>query len=241
MILYPAIDLRNGRVVRLKEGDPNRQTIFSDDPLTTAKRWRDAGATWLHIVNLDGAFGQASKNLAIAEQIAQLDGIKIQFGGGLRQLQDVQTAINLGVSRVVLGTVALNHPEVVIDAVKEQGTEAICVGLDAKNGKITTHGWQTVSETTAITLGQQMKQAGVTHALYTDVSRDGLLTGVNVEETLTLAQQTHLSVIASGGVRHLDDIRTLAKTRRIAGVIIGMALYTEQFTLQEAFSVLESE
>jgi phosphoribosylformimino-5-aminoimidazole carboxamide ribotide isomerase len=238
MILYPAIDLRGGKVVRLQEGDPNRQTVFSDNPLETAQTWLAQGAEWLHVVNLDGAFGEDSPNLRILEQLTKLK-VNVQFGGGLRSLEHVKTAIDLGASRVVLGTVAIQQPQVVMDAVQQFGSDCVCVALDAKDGKITTHGWQTASELTPVALGLQMAQVGVKHALFTDVSRDGKLSGVNVAETLKLAQETPLGVIASGGVSSLEDIRALNDTQQIAGVIIGMALYTGKFTLSQALELIK--
>ena len=236
MIIYPAIDLRGGRVVRLKEGDPNRQTVFSDDPVATARRWMDEGAAWLHMVNLDGAFADQNANGLILEQVAKL-GVPVQFGGGLRRLEDMQRAIDQGATRIVLGTVAVQQPELVIEAVTRWGAEQICVGLDARDGKVTTHGWQSVSEITPADLGRMMAAQGVRHALYTDVSRDGALTGVNVESTAELARQTGLQVIASGGVGSIEDIRRLVATGVVAGAIIGMALYEGRVQLREALAI----
>jgi phosphoribosylformimino-5-aminoimidazole carboxamide ribotide isomerase len=236
VIIYPAIDLRGGRVVRLKEGDPNRQTVFSDDPLATARRWIDDGATWLHMVNLDGAFADQNANGLILEQVAKL-GVPVQFGGGLRQLADMQRAIDQGAARIVLGTVAVQQPQVVIEAVGRWGAERVCVGLDARDGKVTTHGWQTVADVTPAELGKLMAAQGVRHALYTDVSRDGALTGVNVESTAELARQTDLQVIASGGVGSIEDIRRLVATGVVAGAIIGMALYEGRVQLREALAI----
>jgi phosphoribosylformimino-5-aminoimidazole carboxamide ribotide isomerase len=236
MIIYPAIDLRGGRVVRLKEGDPNRQTVFSDDPVATANRWIDEGAAWLHMVNLDGAFADQNANGLILEHVAKL-GVPVQFGGGLRRIEDMQRAIDQGAARIVLGTVAVQQPELVVEAVARWGAEQVCVGLDARDGKVTTHGWQTVSEVTPAELGRMMAAQGVRHALYTDVSRDGALTGVNVESTAELARQTGLQVIASGGVGSIEDIRRLVATGEVAGAIIGMALYEGRVQLREALAI----
>jgi len=240
MIIYPAIDLRGGHVVRLKEGDPNRQTTFSHDPITTARTWLERGATWLHIVNLDGAFAQANNNGHILEQIARLDA-KVQFGGGLRSIADIEQAIEQGATRVVLGTIAIEQPEIIPQVIERWGSEAICVALDARNGKITTHGWQKITALTPAQFGKQLAESGLKHALYTDVSRDGALTGVNVEATIALAHESGLQVIASGGVSSLDDIRQLAQSRAVAGVIIGMALYEKQLTLEEALAIAGGE
>lgn len=234
MIIYPAIDLRGGRVVRLKEGDPDRQTVFSDDPLEVARQWIDQGAAWIHMVNLDGAFASANDNLRILEGSARL-GAKVQFGGGLRSLDDLARAAAAGAARLVLGTVAAQQPEIVSQAVEQWGVERVCVALDARGGKIATHGWQQTADMTPVELGKQMAALGVKHALYTDVSRDGGLQGVNVAGTVNLARETGLQVIASGGVSLLDDLRALAASGAVAGAVIGMALYERRFTLQEAF------
>jgi phosphoribosylformimino-5-aminoimidazole carboxamide ribotide isomerase len=236
MIVYPAVDLRDGKVVRLKEGKPDHQITFSHDPLTTARRWMDAGAQWLHVVNLDGAFGQASVNLRVLETLAALP-IRIQFGGGLRTQEDIATAFSLGAARVVLGTVAVREPHVTISALARYGPDKICVALDARDGQITTHGWQTQTTITPATLGRQMAAHGLRHALFTDVSRDGQLQGVNVEATAALAQETGLSVIASGGVQALADLEALRAAGHVAGVIVGMALYTGRFTLEQAIEI----
>lgn len=236
MIIYPAIDLRAGKVVRLKEGDPNRQAIFSNDPIATALRWIDEGATWLHIVNLDGAFASANQNEHILEAIAKLN-VDVQFGGGLRTKDDVSSAIEAGASRVVLGTVAVENPELVSEVIERWGTDRLCIALDARNGKVTTRGWQVLTELSPVIMGQNMASLGVVHALYTDVSRDGGLQGVNVEATETLARETGLKVIASGGVSSPDDIQELYKGQMVAGVVIGMALYEGKINLREAIQI----
>lgn len=233
MNIYPAIDLRAGKVVRLREGDPEKQTIFSDDPLQTAQRWLNEGAAWLHVVNLDGAFKQANDNSAILEKIVQLN-LKVQFGGGLRTMTDIENALQLGVARVVIGTVAVENPVLVLEALQKFGSDRICVALDARDGKIATHGWTAVSEETPITLGRAMAKKGVEYALYTDVKRDGSMIGANIQDTISLARQTGLKVIASGGVTTMPEIATLAHSGVVEGAIIGMALYKGEITLQEA-------
>jgi phosphoribosylformimino-5-aminoimidazole carboxamide ribotide isomerase len=235
MIIYPAIDLRGGKVVRLKEGNPNRQITFSDDPVTTAKQWIEQGATWLHIINLDGAFNDTNNNSRILEAIAKLN-VKVQFGGGLRTLDAVAEALNRGASRVVIGTLAVQQPDCLDEAVRRFGSEAVCVALDARDGKIATHGWQNISEQTPLELGRLIAKKGIRHALYTDVKRDGSLAGVNTHDTIELARATGLRVIASGGVGHVDEIRELARSKVVAGAIIGMALYEGKLTLQDALS-----
>jgi phosphoribosylformimino-5-aminoimidazole carboxamide ribotide isomerase len=233
MIIYPAIDLRGGKVVRLREGDPSRQTVFSDDPVKTAQNWIDQGAAWIHMVNLDGAFSAANDNECILETVAK-SAVKLQFAGGMRSLADIERALNLGASRVVIGTAAAEHPEIVTEAVQQWGAEAICIALDARDGKVTTRGWQHATDLTPVELGLQMVERGAKHALYTDVTRDGLLTGANIEATIALGRETGLDVIASGGVSTIAEITELARSGAVAGAVIGMALYEGRLTLKAA-------
>lgn len=242
MIVYPAIDMRGGRCVRLRQGDFAAETVFADDPADAARRWVDEGAAWLHVVNLDGALGEVgadSPNLAALERILRVAPAPVQFGGGVRSLGDVARLLGLGVARVILGTVAVRQPEVVAEAVAQHGAERVAVGIDARDGRVTVQGWTEAAETTAPELAARMAALGVRHAIYTDVGRDGMLVGVNVEGTVGLARASGLQVIASGGVASLDDVRAL-KAREdegIAGVIIGMALYRGAIRLPEALAV----
>ncbi len=237
MIIYPAIDLRGGRVVRLKYGDPQQQTTYSDDPLETARHWLAAGATWLHVVNLDGALGEANAALEILRQIAALEGVQVQFGGGLRSLEDAARALEAGAARVILGTAAVQRPELAAEAVRRFGVERVAVALDARGERVATHGWQQLSAWTPAALGRRFAELGVRHALYTDITRDGDLSGVNVAATAALARETDLAVIASGGVASLADVRALRKTGAVAGAIIGRALYSGAVDLAEALRV----
>jgi phosphoribosylformimino-5-aminoimidazole carboxamide ribotide isomerase len=240
MIVYPAIDLRQGRVVRLVHGDPNRETVYSDNPVETAERWKTAGAAWLHVVNLDGALGEATLALETLRALAGA-GLPIQFGGGLRSLDDAQKALDAGAARVILGTMVGKDPDQAVVAVARFGAKAVVVALDAKGDQVATHGWQQVSAWTPVDLGKRFAAMGVIHALYTDVSRDGDLSGVNVDATAKLARETGLRVIASGGVASLDDVRRCRETSEIAGVIIGKALYSGAFTLEEALRIVQGE
>jgi phosphoribosylformimino-5-aminoimidazole carboxamide ribotide isomerase len=240
MIIYPAIDLRGGKVVRLKEGDPNQQKVFSDDPIATAQQWIGQGASWIHIVNLDGTFATINDNVRILEAVAKFD-VQVQFGGGLRSIKDIERAIEQGASRVIIGTAAIGQPELVSEAVKRWGSERIAVGLDARDGKVATRGWQNKTDMTPLELGKQMVERGVIHALYTDVNRDGLLQGVNVESTAMLARETGMQVIASGGVSSLEDIKRLKSTGIIAGAVVGMALYEGRFGLADALVLAEGK
>jgi phosphoribosylformimino-5-aminoimidazole carboxamide ribotide isomerase len=240
--IYPAIDLRNGRVVRLQYGDPKKQTIFGNDPAAMGRKWVAAGAEWLHVVNLDGAFDEAgAANWAALPQLTQL-GAKVQFGGGIRSLADVKRALDAGVSRVILGTAAIENPDLVAQAIAQFGSDQIAVGIDARDGVVKTRGWVKDTGTTPQQLGQQMKELGVQTVIYTDISRDGVLTGVNAEATAQLAQATGLNVIASGGVASLDDIRRCANlfNQGVVGVITGRAIYDGRIDLAEAFAAVRS-
>ena len=235
--IYPAIDLRRGRVVRLQEGDPARQTTYGDDPAQVAEKWLGAGAQWLHVVNLDGAFDENDKTnwaaLHAILEVAKRFGVRVQFGGGLRSLDMVKRALNLGVSRVVLGTIAIEQPQLVTAAMEEFGAEKIAVGIDARDGYVRVHGWQSNSGILATELAHQMHASGVRTIVFTDISRDGIGSGLNIPSTRALAEATGLHVIASGGVHTLDDV-IAAREANLAGVIIGRALYEGTINLREA-------
>jgi phosphoribosylformimino-5-aminoimidazole carboxamide ribotide isomerase len=239
MTIYPAIDLRHGKVVRLKYGDPEQQTTYSDDPLATARRWAEAGAHWVHVVNLDGAFGDqagAAVNRSLLQSLAAV-GPRIQFGGGLRSLADIEAALARGAARVVIGTLAIEQPEVLREAVGRFGSDRVVVGLDTRQGRVKTRGWQSDGGTDAITLGRQIRSAGVNLVVHTDIGRDGDLSGVNREASIDLARETGLQVIASGGVNSIEDVLRL-NIAGIEGVIIGRALYTGVIDLKQLFSLL---
>ncbi len=235
--IYPAIDLRGGRVVRLKEGDPDRMTVYSDDPVETMQRWLDAGAEWVHVVNLDGAFGvkDIENRLALEEMLKT--GARIQFGGGMRSLDGIERAIKLGVSRVVLGTIAVEHPEMVAAAVDNFGEEKVAVGIDAKDGLVRIRGWRESSGVSATDLALQMRDTGLRTVIFTDVARDGLNSGLNIQATRDLAEKGRLDVIASGGVCSLEDVKA-AFDADLCGVIIGRALYDGTVGLREAIDLI---
>lgn len=270
MIIYPAIDLRQGRCVRLRQGNPAAETVFGDDPAAMARHWVERGAEWLHIVNLDGALGATQAqlnalhrpnniliqhpgasqaltpsqelennlpiNLRRLREIRRTIDVPIQFGGGLRTIDDIQLALELGADRVVLGTVAIDNPGLVSEALLRWGADRIVIGIDARDGKVATHGWQSISNINAIELGHQMQALGVRHVVYTDISRDGMLSGVNIEMTSRLGDVTGLKVVASGGVAGIADIEALKAHEHynIDGVIVGQALYTDALDLAEA-------
>ena len=236
MIIYPAIDLRGGKVVRLKEGDPARMTAYSDDPAEMARKWLSMGAVWLHVVNLDGAFGESDDaNRSALEAILKL-GAQVQFGGGMRSLDAIEDAIALGVSRVVLGTIAIEQPKVVIAALKKFGPEKIAVGIDARDGLVAVRGWKSDSGILAKDLALQMRTVGLRTVIFTDIRRDGLGSGLNIPSTRELAEVSGLDVIASGGVHTLDDV-IAARDAKLSGAIIGRALYEGTIDLKEALDV----
>lgn len=233
--VYPAIDLRGGKVVRLKEGDPARMTFYSDDPAETAKRWMGMGAEWLHVVNLDGAFGESdSANHSALDAILKT-GARLQFGGGLRSLDAIKSALALGVSRAVLGTIAIEQPDLVADALKKFGPEKIAVGIDARDGFASARGWKNDSGIAATDLARQMRDLGVRTVIFTDIRRDGLGSGLNIPSTRALADVGGLDVIASGGVHTIADV-TAARNANLAGAIIGRALYEGTIDLKEALN-----
>ncbi len=222
--IYPAIDLRNGEVVRLKLGDPNQQTTYSANPGSMADQWIGQGAEWLHVVNLDGAFGDTnSPNLAAVADIASR-GTPVQFGGGLRTLADIDRVIDQGVSRVVIGTAAVKNPALVDAALAKHGADKIAVGIDSRDGIVRTHGWQEASGIKTLDLAAKMVAQGVQWTIFTDIARDGVGTGLNLEATVELAQESGLNVIASGGVHTAADANG-ARDAGLAGCIIGRALY----------------
>jgi phosphoribosylformimino-5-aminoimidazole carboxamide ribotide isomerase len=237
--IYPAIDLRQGRVVRLMQGDPDRETQYADDPLHVARRWQAAGTNWLHVVNLDGALDQSgSQNLAALERVLTT-GPKVQFGGGMRDLASIRRALDMGVSRTVVGTAAVEDPALVEAALAEFGPERIALGLDVRDGVVRTHGWQEDAGITAVEMGKQWAARGVRWVIFTDVARDGMGLGLNLEATVELAQATGMHVIASGGVANLEDVRRTHEAG-LSGVIIGQALYEGAVVLKEALQVGKS-
>lgn len=239
MIVYPAIDLRGGRVVRLKQGDPARLTAYSNDPVEIARRWLEAGAAWLHVVNLDGAFGESDDaNRSALEAILRL-GAQVQFGGGMRSLDAVARALDLGVSRAILGTMAVENPDQVAQALARFGAEKIAVGIDARDGLVRTRGWKDNSGVPALDLALRIRTLGLRTVIFTDIRRDGLGGGLNLAATKELADASGLDVIASGGVHTLSDVRAV-KEAGLAGVIIGRALYDGTIELGEALRVIES-
>lgn len=233
MIVFPAIDLKAGQVVRLAEGDMTRATVYGENPAAQAEAFAKAGATHLHVVDLDGAFaGESINGGAVAAILARFPG-KVQLGGGIRNRASVERWIDMGVSRVVIGTAALENPDFVREAAAAHPGQ-IVVAVDARDGFIATKGWAEVSTVSIAELGHRFEDAGVAALLFTDVGRDGLLKGCNVEATVALAAEVPIPVIASGGVADISDIHALVGKPGIEGVITGRALYDGRLDLAEA-------
>jgi phosphoribosylformimino-5-aminoimidazole carboxamide ribotide isomerase len=230
--LFPAIDLRAGKVVRLAQGDPNRQTTYGDDPLFWAERWKAEGAEWLHVINLSGAFDEDSRlNLKALETILTV-GLKVEFGGGIRNEATICLPLEMGAARVFLGTAAIQNPALVDWALAAYGPGKIVGDIGAREGKVTIKGWQETTPLTVLEVGQRFRQQGIEWCVLTDVARDGVSTGVNVSSALELQTATGMSVVASGGVSTMEDVQRV-RAAGLAGVIIGRALYEEKIKLRD--------
>jgi phosphoribosylformimino-5-aminoimidazole carboxamide ribotide isomerase len=241
MILFPAIDLKDGRCVRLKRGEMLSATVFNDDPAAQARDFADAGFEWLHCVDLNGAFEGRSANSEAVRAIRAAISLPIQLGGGIRDLKGIEAWLAAGITRVILGTIALTNPGLVKEAARAFPGR-IVVGADAKGGRIATQGWAETSELTPAELGERFEDAGVAAILFTDVDRDGLLRGVNVAATAALARAVRIPVIASGGVAGTSDIEALlaANEPNISGVVIGRALYDGRIDAKAALALVNS-
>ena len=242
MLLIPAIDLKDGKCVRLRQGDMADETVFADDPLEVARRWVDAGATRLHLVDLNGAFAGKPVNADVIRRIAgQHPDVEVQVGGGIRDEDTVQRYLDDGVRFVIIGTKAVSAPHFVNDLCLEFPGHII-VGLDARDGKVAIDGWSKLSNHDVVDLAQRFERDGVEAIIYTDISRDGMMQGVNIDATVRLARQISIPVIASGGISSMDDIRALKKVadEGITGAIVGRALYEGAVDLGEALKFLES-
>ncbi|PKM57114.1 MAG: 1-(5-phosphoribosyl)-5-[(5-phosphoribosylamino)methylideneamino]imidazole-4-carboxamide isomerase [Firmicutes bacterium HGW-Firmicutes-3] len=239
MRLYPAIDIINGQAVRLVQGDYKKETVYDKDPVRVAKQWEDAGAGYIHVVDLDGAQDGTWKNRETISNIVKSVKIPVQTGGGIRSLKDIEERLSVGIARVILGTVAIKNPELVLEAVKNFGNEAIVVGIDAKEGMVAIHGWEQVSEMSALELCLKVKAMGITTIIYTDIAKDGMMLGTNIEQTRQLIKETGMDIIASGGVSCYEDIQNVSDIQA-EGVIIGKALYTKAIDLKTAIQRYES-
>lgn len=242
MIIFPAIDIRGGKCVRLLKGDFAQETVFSDKPEEMAKKWQAQGAEFLHLVDLDGALAGSPQNLATVEKILAAVDIPVELGGGIRTLESIDEVLALGVRRVILGSVAVRDPELVKTACAKYG-DRIVVGIDAKDGIVAVDGWGVSGDVEATALAKEMKKAGVKTIIYTDISRDGTLSGVNVEATAKLARESGVAIVASGGVKSIADIEALKPYEKagIEGVIVGKSIYMGTLDLAEAIEIAAKE
>ncbi|MGX1402063.1 phosphoribosylformimino-5-aminoimidazole carboxamide ribotide isomerase [Bradyrhizobium japonicum] len=233
MTIYPAIDMRGGKCVRLLQGDYDKETVYGDSPFDMAKKFAEAGAEWIHMVDLDGAKdGKRVNDRFVIQAAQQLAGVKIQIGGGIRSEEDILHYIDYGVDRVIIGSIAVSQPEFAIEMIKKYRSK-IAVGIDAKNGYVATHGWLDTSKVKAVELGRQFAEAGAETFIFTDIATDGMLSGPNIAAVSEMAEVTGKYVIASGGVSSLADLKALTEAN-IPGAIVGKALYENRFTLKQA-------
>ncbi|MFQ6040661.1 MAG: 1-(5-phosphoribosyl)-5-[(5-phosphoribosylamino)methylideneamino]imidazole-4-carboxamide isomerase [Candidatus Poribacteria bacterium] len=240
MLVIPAIDLRDGKCVRLLQGRPEEETVFSDDPVAMALRWQSEGAELLHLVDLDGAFEGTPRNLAVIEKIVESIDIPAQLGGGIRDMERLEQILALGIWRVILGTAALKNPDLVKEACLKYD-ERIAVGIDAKDGMVATEGWLDVSTKPAIEFAQEMEYLGAKTIIYTDIKQDGMLTGPNLESIKAIAESVDVDIIAAGGISSLTDIQALKslESAGVVGAITGKALYTGKINLREAIFLVK--
>ncbi len=238
MIILPAIDLKEGRCVRLEQGLMDKDTVYNDDPAAQARMWQDQGGEYLHIVDLDGAFAGVPKNRAAIESIVAAIDIPSELGGGIRDLETIEAYLSLGINRVILGTVATENPALVKEACQRFPGQ-IVVGIDAKDGLVAVRGWADVTEKKATNMAKEMQDFGVEAIIYTDIARDGMMQGPNIDATRALAESITIPVIASGGLSTLDDIRKLIEIEAsgVTGVITGKAIYSGAIDLREAVAL----
>jgi len=233
MLIIPAIDLKDGRCVRLLQGRADAVTVYSDRPEDVAKRWQELGAKVIHVVDLDGAFSGTQKNIEGIKNIRRAVSVDIELGGGIRDMERIEMLLGLGINRVILGTVAIERPELVKEA-SRRFPGRIIVGIDAKDGLVAVKGWVEVTSVKAKELALKMEEYGAWGIIYTDISRDGMLTGPNIEAIREMVEAVNIPVIASGGVSSIDDIKRLKEIKGLWGVITGKALYTGAIDLKEA-------
>lgn len=243
MLIFPAIDLREGKCVRLRQGRDDERTVYATDPVAVARLWWEKGAPWLHVVDLDGAFAGEPRQLDLVKRIVESVPIPVQLGGGMRTLEQIKAALDSGVARVVLGTVAVSDPELVRRACLEFGKERIAVGLDARDGLVAVRGWKDVAPRHFLDVALEIRELGVERLIFTDTSRDGMLLGPNFQAIKELGRSTGMRLIASGGISSIDDLVELKKLEPdgVEGAILGKALYEGKIQLEEAVSVASGE
>ncbi|MBD1372740.1 1-(5-phosphoribosyl)-5-[(5-phosphoribosylamino)methylideneamino]imidazole-4-carboxamide isomerase [Hazenella sp. IB182357] len=238
--IYPAIDMRNGRCVRLQQGDYNEETVYGDSPYSMAKHFADQGAEWIHMVDLDGAKDGASIHDEFVIQVAKELKVKIQIGGGIRNERDIDYYLKCGIDRVIIGSAAVTKPDFTINMIQKYRSK-IAIGIDAKNGYVATNGWLNTSKTTAVELAKQLANAGAETFIFTDIARDGMLRGPNFDAIAQIAQETGKQVIASGGVSDLNDLNLLKGFSHlgVSGVIVGKAIYEGKFSVRDALQYVD--
>lgn len=239
MKLYPAIDIKNGQCVRLKQGQFEDILVYSNSPVGVTKKWEDSGASFIHLVDLDGALVGHSVNDDVIREIASTVKIPIQVGGGIRTIKDIEHKLNLGVTRVILGTKAVENPMFIKEVIHCFGADKIVIGIDAKSGMVAIQGWEKLSNYNAVSLAIEMKEFGVKTIIYTDISKDGMLQGPNIEHTKEMVESTGLNIIASGGVSSMMDLEALNNIN-VEGAVIGKALYENHIDLKQAVSIYEN-
>jgi phosphoribosylformimino-5-aminoimidazole carboxamide ribotide isomerase len=239
MIPIPAIDLKEGKCVRLRQGLMSETTIYSDVPGQMARKWESLGGELLHVVDLDGAFAGELKNLKSIKDIVNSVSIPVEVGGGIRNMESIDSLVKAGISRIIIGTKAIEDPDFIKEAAAKYKGK-IVVGIDAKNGKVAVKGWAEVTNMTALELAKKMSQYDIADIIYTDIKRDGMLSGPNIEAVKTMVMNADVPVIASGGVSKLKDIKNLCKIKGLKGVVIGKALYDGTLSLREAIRISSS-
>ncbi len=240
MLIIPAIDLKDGKCVRLLQGRADAVTVYSDNPVEVAKKWESLGARLIHIVDLDGAFTGNQRNIESIKEIRRVVTVDIEVGGGIRDIERIEMLLSLGINRVILGTVAIERPELVIEACR-RFPQRIIAGIDAKDGRVAIKGWVRVTDIKATELALRMQQHDVWGIIYTDISRDGMLTGPNIDAMKEMVNTVNIPVIASGGVSSIEDIKRLKEIKGLYGVITGKALYSGTIDLREALKIANGD
>lgn len=236
MLIFPAIDIKNGECVRLKKGDMNTAHKVAENFLDTALSFKQAGAAWIHMVDLDGAVNGKRINTSVFTETAAKSGLKVEVGGGIRKVEDAEYYLSRGIERVIIGSAALNNPQLVSDCINEYGAEKIVLGIDARNGMVAAEGWVKTSEISYIELAKRMEEKGVKYIIFTDIGRDGMLSGPNLEQLFALNDAVSCNIVASGGIKDIEDIKAV-KDGGLYGVICGKSIYSGTLNLEEAVKV----